>query len=60
MYPAHKPTATPARLQMFDKVTSRRLREAFFRRFHVADMESIWNEGVDDFRDRSRQYHLYE
>lgn len=60
MYPAHKPTATPARLQMFDKVTSRRLREAFFRRFHVADMESIWNDGVDDFRDRSRQYHLYE
>ena len=45
---------------MFDKVTSRRLREAFFRRFHVADMESIWNDGVDEFRDRSRQYHLYE
>lgn len=60
MYPNHKPTAAPDRLQMFDKVTSHKLREAFFRRFRVGDMEQVWNAGVADFKNRSEKYYIYE
>lgn len=60
LWPAHKPAATPDRLQMFDKVTSRRLRDAFFKNFKVDDIMPIWNAGVTDFINKSKKYHLYE
>lgn len=72
LWPAYKPTIAtgasaktvgaiaPARVQMFDKVTSHSIRDAFFKRFKVADIEALWNAGVDDFKAKSKAYYLYE
>ena len=61
LWPDHKPQAASAsKLQMFDKVTSRKLREAFFARFRVEDMEKVWNAGVADFKLKSEKYYLYD
>jgi uncharacterized protein YbbC (DUF1343 family) len=52
---------TPSRLNMFDKVCgTSRIRETFTKTFSVASIQGIWNEGVDDFRKKAKQYFLYK
>jgi len=51
----------PARHNMFDKVCgTRRVREAFAKDFTVASIQKIWDEGVDDFKKKAKQYFLYQ
>lgn len=63
MCPSNKPfaKATPARLNMFDKVCgSRKVRELFSRNFKVDDLLPYWTKDEDDFKSRSKAYRLYE
>jgi len=63
LYPAHKVSteASPARFDMFDKVMgTKALRPAFFKRHKVADILTIWNSGVEEFKAKKQAYHLYE
>lgn len=62
MYPTQKAfaKATPARLNMFDKVCgSKQVRELFTKAYKVADLAPFWNKDVEGFRARSEIYRLY-
>jgi uncharacterized protein YbbC (DUF1343 family) len=51
----------PSRHNMFDKVCgTSRVRETFTKDFTVASMQGIWEEGVDDFKKKAKQYFLYQ
>ena len=51
----------PSRLNMFDKVCgTSRIRETFTEDFTVASIQAIWNEDVDNFRKKAKQYFLYK
>ena len=50
-----------SRLNMFDKVCgASRIREAFTKNFTVASIVSIWNEDVENFKKKAKQYFLYK
>ena len=50
----------PSRLNMFDKVCgTSRIRETFSKTFTVASIQGIWNEDVEKFKDKAKQYFLY-
>jgi len=49
-----------SRLEMFDKVCgTSRVRETFAKNFTVASIQAIWNEGVENFKKKAKQYFLY-
>ncbi len=49
------------RHNMFDKVTgSSEIRETFFKNYLYDDIKELLNEGVDEFRQISKQYYLYK
>lgn len=61
--PAHKPFdgAKAANLKMFDKVCgSRRVRQAFQRRYRVEDIAPMWEADVVKFKKKSSRYFLYK
>ena len=63
MYPAHKAfeAIAPARMRMFDQVCgSKTVREIFTRRYKVTDMIDFWNQGAQQFKERSSKYYLYK
>ncbi len=51
----------PARVNMFDKVTGRKqIRKLVGENYKVADMIDYWNKDVENFRNASAKYRLYE
>jgi len=50
-----------SRLNMFDKVCgTSRIRETFSKTFTIASIQALWNEGVNDFKTKAKQYFLYK
>lgn len=63
LYPEHRAFsgASPARLKMFDKVCgSGNVRTMFGKNYRVDDMKAYWDKDVENFRETSRKYYLYE
>ena len=51
----------PQRLDMFDKVCGTcRIRETFSKTFTVASIQEIWDEDVENFKNKAKQYFLYK
>ena len=51
----------PQRLDMFDKVCgTSRIRETFSKTFTVASIKEIWDEDVENFKNKAKQYFLYK
>ena len=51
----------PSRHSMFDKVCgTSRIREVFSHTFTVESIQAIWDEGVDNFKEKAKQYFLYK
>lgn len=51
----------PPRLKMFDKVCgTSRIREIFSQSFTVDSIKEIWAENVDAFRQKAKNYFLYD
>ncbi|MDR1369762.1 MAG: DUF1343 domain-containing protein [Dysgonamonadaceae bacterium] len=51
----------PSRLNMFDKVCgTSKVRETFSQTFTVESIWDIWNQDVDHFKKRAKQYFLYK
>ena len=51
----------PKRLDMFDKVCgTARIRETFSKTFTVESIREIWDEDVEDFKNRAKKYFLYK
>lgn len=62
LYPAHKASAgaSPARFDMFDKVTgTKQLRQQFFRNHRVDDILPLWNRDADSFKATKKKYEIY-
>jgi len=63
LYPDHKlfEKADKGRYRMFDIVCgSKHIREAFSKNHRWADIEAYWNKDVEDFKSKSKKYHLYK
>ena len=63
LYPTHKAfdNAEPSRLNMIDKVCgTNQIRLLFTKRYKWEDARDYWNKGVGAFKQKSRQYYLYQ
>ena len=49
-----------ARLNMFDKVCGdKKIRDEFSKNFLVKDIEDLWNNPAEEFKEKSKKYWLY-
>ncbi len=64
LYPAHKvlsPTAAPKRYAMFDSVCgTRSIRARFATQYRVEDILPTWNKGVEEWKEKTEKYKLYD
>jgi uncharacterized protein YbbC (DUF1343 family) len=60
LYPDKKAFEVVSSIGLFDKVCGTDyVRKEFSKRYKVADIIHYWRKDEDDFRNLSRQYHLY-
>ncbi len=62
LYPSHKAfaTAEASRLNMIDKVCGTdKIRKQFTQRYRWEDARPYWEKGVEEFKQKSKQYYIY-
>lgn len=63
LYPNNKPmdAVEQSRLNMFDKVCgTSQIRKLFTQRYRWEDARDYWNKGVNEFKQKSRKYYIYQ
>ena len=60
LYPDKKPFEVANGIELFDKVCGTDyVRKEFVKRYKVADVIEYWRKDEEEFREMSRQYHIY-